>query len=102
MIRCNRIRTCIFPDLADTTDPSKGDAFIGFQQLLTGAISRNVHDKLSEMVSVKDFGARGDNSNDDGKAIQSAFKRRMKGVLSFFHPANIEPHDPCRFEERSI
>ncbi len=93
-MRCNRIKTCIFPDLADTTDPSKGDAFIGFQQLLTGAISRNVHDKLSEMVSVKDFGARGDNSNDDGNAIQSAFEATNEGGSIIFPPGEYRTSRP--------
>lgn len=38
----------------------------------TGAISRTVINKLSEEISVKDFGAVGDGSNDDTSAIQVA------------------------------
>ena len=37
-----------------------------------GSITRNVHDKLQEFVSVKDFGAIGDGNADDSDAIQLA------------------------------
>ncbi len=39
----------------------------------TGAVSRTAGDKLSEVFSVKDFGAVGDGSTDDTAAIQAAF-----------------------------
>ncbi len=38
----------------------------------TGAVNTNVQDKLRESVSVKDFGATGDNDTDDTAAIQAA------------------------------
>ena len=49
-------------DLANNTDPTKGDALVGFRQSntsgnLTGAVGRTVHQKLQEFVSVLDFGA---------------------------------------------
>ena len=64
-------------DLADTTDNAKGDALVGFKQanssgFLTGAIARTVSTKLQEVISVKDFGAVGDNATDDTAAIQAA------------------------------
>lgn len=64
-------------DLANTTNPAKGDALIGFKQsnasgFLTGAVARTVNDKLQEFVSVKDFGAVGDGIADDTAAIQAA------------------------------
>jgi hypothetical protein len=54
--------TSIYAALANTTDPTLGDALIGFKQsnaagVLSGAVGRTVHQKWQEFVSVKDFGA---------------------------------------------
>jgi hypothetical protein len=38
-----------------------------------GAINRPIYDKLNEWISVKDFGAVGDNATNDYAAIQAAF-----------------------------
>jgi hypothetical protein len=67
----------VFNDLANTTNIAKGDALVGFKQarngtLLPNAIGRTVHDKLTEWVSVKDFGATGDGTTDDWQAIENA------------------------------
>ena len=69
---CKTIQSCVFPELADTANPQKGDALIGLRQPLAGAVPRTVHDKLTEWISVKDFGARGDGMGDDTAAIQAA------------------------------
>ncbi|WP_206730228.1 hypothetical protein, partial [Escherichia coli] len=42
-----------------STEDGKGDALIGMKQPLASAVSRTVHDKLLEILSVKDFGAIG-------------------------------------------
>jgi hypothetical protein len=48
-------------DLGNTSDPTKGDALVGFRQSnlsgnLTGAVGRTVHQKLQEFISAEDFG----------------------------------------------
>jgi hypothetical protein len=64
-------------DLANATDPVKGDNLVGFRQSnssgnLPNSVSRTVHQKLQEFVSVKDFGAVGDGVANDTAAIQAA------------------------------
>ena len=64
-------------ELANTSDPTLGDALVGFRQSnssgnLTGAVGRTVHQKLQETISTKDFGAVGDGAADDTAVIQAA------------------------------
>ncbi len=55
-----------------STAPGKGAALVGFKQAGTGAVSRNVQDKLREFVSVLDFGADPTGVSDSTSAIQAA------------------------------
>lgn len=48
------------------------DTMTGFLQAGTGAVARTVRSKDRDIVSVKDFGALGDDSNDDTAEIQLA------------------------------
>lgn len=62
---------------------------ISFLQGGTGAVSRSVANKLREqLVSVKDFGAIGDNATNDTAAIQAALTAvRLAGGGEVFFPA---------------
>ncbi len=85
----NYLKTKILALLANTSNPSKGDALIGFQQTVSVPVSRTVHDKLTELISVKDFGARGDGQGDDYQAIQDAVNSfNEKGGTLFFPAGN--------------
>lgn len=86
---CNKLKKCIFPELADAVDPGKGDALIGYRQSVAGAVPRTVHDKLAETVSVKDFGAAGDGIYDDAAAIQEAVNSFGSLGGTVFFPAGL-------------
>jgi hypothetical protein len=51
---------------------SSGSSMIGFIQAGTGAVATTAQAKMREQISVKDFGAVGNDSNDDTTSIQAA------------------------------
>lgn len=83
-------------DLADTTNPANGAALVGFKQSGTGAVPRSVRSKLLDFVSVKDFGAVGNNSANETVAFQRARDAYLAGDVSKIKvPAGIYRVDPA-------
>ena len=80
--------TAVYTNFANTSDVAKGDALVGFKQsnssgVLSGATARTVHQKLQDLVTVKDFGAVGDGSTNDAAAFSAA----SSAVTAFIVPA---------------
>jgi len=91
----------LLSDLTNITDIAKGDALVGVKQPFTGSIARTQHDKNIDIISVKDFGALGNNSGDDTAAIQAAYNfAKSNGatgrVLKF--PSGIYPISQLIFD----
>lgn len=59
---------------------------VTFKSQGLGAITRTVQDRLSEVVSVKDFGAVGDGVADDTAAIQAAIDNFPTGSGTVYFP----------------
>jgi hypothetical protein len=58
-----------------------------FTQTGTGAVTRTVESKLKDVVSVKDFGAVGNASNNDTAALQAAFTYASASGYPIYIPA---------------
>lgn len=59
-------------DVANSTNVALGAALVGFKSGAAGSVGRTLAAKLSDRLSVKDFGAIGDGVADDTAAIQTA------------------------------
>ncbi|MDE2022542.1 MAG: right-handed parallel beta-helix repeat-containing protein [Patescibacteria group bacterium] len=73
----NRINALALFDLANYSALSYTDS-------LTGAVPRSVQSKFDDIVSVKDFGAKGDGVTDDTTSIQTALTALTSGGTLYF------------------
>lgn len=67
----DRLATYVI-DIANQTDSSKGSSLVGYKLNAANSVGRTVNSKLSEFVSVKDFGAVGDGVTSDTTAFVQA------------------------------
>ncbi len=72
----SQIYSPLVSDLANSSDAAKGAALVGYK-------GRTVRARLSDCVSVKDFGAVGDGVNDDAAAVQAALNASTSRTLVF-------------------
>lgn len=63
-----------------------GSSLVGFRQGGAGAVATNVQSKLSEIISVQDFGAVGNGTTDDTVAIQAAINAAIAQRKSLYFP----------------
>lgn len=74
----------VLVDLA-STDSGKGDALIGVKQPYSGSVGRTQHDKNADTLSVKDFGIRGDGT-DESAAWASMISNLPSGCATLHVP----------------
>lgn len=76
-------------DVASLTDVAKGAALLAYKAAFTGSIGRTVAAKLSDTISIKDFGAVGNGTADDTAAIQAAITAANASGKVVYIPAGI-------------
>jgi hypothetical protein len=65
-----------------------GSSLVGFSQPSPGVL-RTAQDKLREFISIKDYGAVGDDATDDSAAIQAAVDAALAAGKGLYAPAGV-------------
>jgi hypothetical protein len=71
---------------------TNGASLVNYLQSGTGAVARTVQARLRDWVSVKDFGALGDDANDDTAEIQAALDSLATNGGTCFFPHGTYRH----------
>ncbi|AQN31649.1 catalytic beta propeller domain of endosialidase [Escherichia phage vB_EcoP_C] len=68
-----------------------GSSLVKFKSKIAGAIWRNLDDKLTEVVSLKDFGAKGDGKTNDQDAVNAAMAsgKRIDGAGATYKVSSL-------------
>lgn len=68
-----------------------GSSLVKFKSKIAGAIWRNLDDKLTEVVSLKDFGAKGDGKTNDQDAVNAAMTsgKRIDGAGATYKVSSL-------------
>lgn len=70
--------------------------WITFKLKVTKAVSRSLYDKLTETISVKDFGAKGDGRSNDTEAFKAAASSNLGAVLVPFTQSSYVINEEVR------
>jgi hypothetical protein len=83
-------QVAIYDNLSGINDGILGlsSSNVNFISAGTGAVTRTAQDKMRDVLSIKDFGAKGDGSTDDTSSIQSMFNNVSMGTTVYW-PAGV-------------
>lgn len=76
-----------YSDIGNLATSPSGAALVGYKSATSSTVGRTVQDMLDDVLTVKDFGAVGDNSTNDLAAFQAAYTSSVSSGLPIVIPA---------------